>query len=107
MVKSLFEIKKILREYKKELSRHNVRVTKMVLYGSYAHGHPKAHSDIDVIVVSADLGRFSALQRQELLAKWTMNLDAPLEVLGYTPAELRRSADTIFGQIIRETGKKI
>ena len=107
MVKNLFEIKKILRKYRKELRLHDIRVTRMVLYGSYAHGHPKAHSDIDVIIVSPDLCRFHPLKRQELLAKWTMNLDAPLEVLGYTPSEFRSSTDTIFGQIIRKTGKKI
>ena len=50
MVKSLFEIKGILKEYKKELKRHDIRVTKIFLYGSYAHGQPKSYSDIDVIV---------------------------------------------------------
>jgi len=105
MVKSVSEIRKIVKEYKDELKRHNIRITKMILYGSYAKGHPKPYSDIDLIVVSSDLARFTPLKRQELLAQLTMNIDAPLEVLGYTPKELRGSSHTIFGQIIRETGK--
>jgi predicted nucleotidyltransferase len=105
MVKSISEIKKIAKEYKDVLKRYNIRVSKFILYGSYAKGNPKSYSDIDLIVVSPDLERFSPLRRQELLAQLTMNIDAPLEVIGYTPKELRGADQTIFGQIIRSTGK--
>ena len=105
MVRSLSEIKRIVRDYKKELLRHNIRLSQAILYGSYARGNPKPYSDIDLVVVSPDLAKFPALKRQELLARLTMNIDAPLEILGYTPEELGKSADTIFGQIIQKTGK--
>ncbi len=107
MVKNMPEIKKIVREYREELKRHNIHITKIILYGSYAKGHPRPYSDIDLIVVSPDLARFGPLRRQELLAELTMNIDAPLEVIGYTPKELKQSNYTIFGQIIRETGKPL
>ena len=105
MVKSIFEIKKIVNEYRDELRRHNIRITKVILYGSYAKGRPGPYSDIDLVVVSPDLARFAPLRRQELLAELTMNIDAPLEVIGYTPKEFKKSNHTIFGQIIQETGK--
>lgn len=105
MVKSISEIKKVVKEYEDELKRHNISITKIVLYGSYAKGHPKPYSDIDLVIISPDLARFSPLRRQELLAELTMNIDAPLEVLGYTPEEFKKSNHTIFGQIIRKTGK--
>lgn len=105
MVKNLSEIKKIVGIYKDELSRNNVKNAKIILYGSYARGNPHAYSDIDLIVVSSDLARFSPLERQELLARLTMNVDGPLEVIGYTPKEFRNSSGTIFGQIIHKTGK--
>jgi len=104
MAKKFFEIKKILRDYKAELRKHGIRVKKMVLYGSYARGNPKSYSDIDVVVISSDLAKFPALKRQEFLAKHTIPVDAPLEVIGYTPAEISKAKDSIFGQIIRETG---
>ncbi len=104
MVKKNSEIKKILGDYKVELKKHGIRVQKMVLYGSYARGNPKSYSDIDVVVISSDLAKFSALKRQEFLAKRTISVDAPLGVIGYTPAELDKAKDSIFGQIIRETG---
>jgi predicted nucleotidyltransferase len=105
MVKSISEIKSAVREYKEELKRHHIRVSRTILYGSYARGNPKPYSDIDLVVVSSDLGRYPPLKRQELLAELTMNIDAPLEVIGYTPEELNKSGSTIFGQVIRQTGK--
>lgn len=105
MVKNISKIKKIVEEYKNELRRHNIRITSVILYGSYAKGNPKSYSDIDLIVISPDLARFPPLKRQELLAELSMNIDAPIEVIGYTPEEIRKSNHTIFGQIIRETGR--
>lgn len=91
--------------YKDELNRHKIRIVKMILYGSYARGKASSYSDIDLIIVSPDLARFRPLERQELLAQWTMSIDAPLEVIGYTPKEFKGSRSTIFGQIICQTGK--
>lgn len=104
MVRKFSEIKRILRDYKAELRAHGIHVKKMVLYGSYARGNPRSYSDIDVVVISPDLAQFSALKRQEFLAKHTIPVDAPLEVIGYTPEEVNKAKDSIFGQIIRETG---
>lgn len=105
MVKSISEIQRIVNEYRDELEKHNIRITKVILYGSYAKGTPKPYSDIDLVIISPDLARFAPLKRQELLSQWTMNIDAPLEIIGYTPQEFKRATHTIFGQIIRETGK--
>jgi len=105
MVKSKTEINKIVRAYKEELRRHHIRGATILLYGSYARGNPHSCSDIDLVVISKDLNRFSPLHRQEVLAQLTMSIDAPLEVIGYTPQEFQKSHHTIFGQIIRENGK--
>ena len=107
VIKNISEIKKVAKEYRETLKQHNISVTRMILYGSYARGNPKPYSDIDLVIVSSDLARFSPLKRQELLAQLTMNIDAPLEVIGYTPKEIKQSYHTIFGQIIRETGKPL
>ncbi len=105
MAKSIFKIKAIVKKYKQELREHDIHVTKMILYGSYAKGNPKPYSDIDLIVVSPDLAKFPPLKRQEILAELAIYIDAPLEIIGYTPQELRGANNTIFGQIIRQTGK--
>jgi len=100
MVKRVSEIRKIVKDYKSVLRRSGIRVTKTILYGSYANGNPKPYSDIDLVVVSPDLKRYHPLRRQEMLAELSIDIDAPLEVLGYTPAELKNSSGTIFGQIL-------
>lgn len=107
MVRSIFEIKSILKRYKSELRKDQIRVTKMLLYGSYARGNARPHSDIDVIVVSPDLKRFPLLKRQEYLAVKTMCVDAPLEVIGYTPEEFKKASHTVFGEILHQTGKSV
>lgn len=107
MVKKISEIKRIVKQYSQELERNDIHITKMILYGSYARGTPKPYSDIDLIVISPDLAKFMPLKRQELLAQLTMNIDAPLEVIGYTPSEFKKSNQTIFGQIIQKTGKPL
>ena len=89
--------------YKAELKKHGIRVSRMFLYGSYANGNPKTYSDIDVVVISSDLARFSSLKRQEFLAQRTIPIDAPLEVIGYTPKEFNSAKGTIFGQILEQT----
>lgn len=103
MVRKLVEVKKILRDYRAELSKHGIHVTKMLLYGSYAKGNPKPYSDIDVVVISPDLVKFSPLRRQEFLAQHTIPINAPLEVIGYTPKEFTVSHGTVFGQILKQT----
>jgi uncharacterized protein len=103
MVRKKNEVVKILNAYKAVLKEHGVRVTRMFLYGSYAQGNPKSYSDIDVVIVSPDLAKFSPLKRQEFLAQKTMAVDAPLEVIGYTPKEFNSSQGTIFGQILKKT----
>ena len=103
MVRNLNQVKKILKAYKSELNKHGIRVIKMLLYGSYARGNPKPYSDIDIVVISPDLAKFSALKRQEFLARYTIAVDAPLEVIGYTPKEFSAAGGTIFGQILAET----
>ncbi|MBF0595391.1 MAG: nucleotidyltransferase domain-containing protein [Candidatus Omnitrophica bacterium] len=107
MVRNKAEIRSILRAYRAELKKSGIRVVKMFLYGSYARGDAKPYSDIDVVVVSPDLIRFSPLKRQEFLAHKTIPIDAPLEVLGYTSAEFRKFKSTIFGQILHQTGALI
>ncbi len=103
MVRKISEIKRILAEYKAELKTHGVRVSKMYLYGSYANGNPKSYSDIDVVVISSDLAKYPALKRQEVLSQWTIPVNAPLEVIGYTPKEFSLAKGTIFGQILNQT----
>lgn len=55
MVKTEAQVRDIISQYIKYLSEQ-IRVNKVILYGSYAEGTATAESDIDIAIVSPDFG---------------------------------------------------
>ncbi len=51
------EIIKKVNEFVRALKKRNIRVSKVILYGSRASGRAHQYSDIDVAVVSPDFGK--------------------------------------------------
>lgn len=51
------KVVKIIKEFRKALEKEKIRVTKVILYGSYATRKMHKDSDIDVAVVSVDFGK--------------------------------------------------
>lgn len=104
----LSQLKDIVEQYLKVLAATGISVERVILYGSYAQGTAQASSDIDLVVISADLARWRPLERLQMLSRATMHIDAPLEVIGYTPAEIQQNgADSIFWDEIVRTGMEI
>jgi len=46
--------------------KKNIKIDQVILYGSYASGHMKLYSDIDIAIISPDFGKdkFTAGQSQ-------------------------------------------
>lgn len=106
MAKKLFNIKTVINDYVKVLASKNVHVEKVILYGSYAAGMERTDSDIDLIVISSDLERFTFPERLGFLSRATLHIPGPLEVIGYTPAEIEgKEGESIFWDEICATGK--
>lgn len=51
------EIVKKVNDFVKEIKKHKINVTKVILYGSRVSGKYHEFSDIDVAVVSPDFGK--------------------------------------------------
>lgn len=51
------EIVKKVNDFVKEIKRHKINVTKVILYGSRVSGKYHEFSDIDVAIVSPDFGK--------------------------------------------------
>ena len=51
------EVIEKIKEFVKELRHHNIRVVKVILYGSRVSGKVHEYSDIDVAIVSPDFGK--------------------------------------------------
>jgi predicted nucleotidyltransferase len=99
------EIRKIVKAMVALLTENNVPVEKMILYGSYANGMPRAYSDIDVAVISPAFRGKKLIETQAELAKILAKYLAMVEPVGYSPDAFRTAEpETMLGEIKR-TGK--
>lgn len=106
MVQKLSDIENIVHRFIRLLSAEGISPERVYLYGSWAQGQPHEDSDIDVVVISQDLGKFAPLERLEFLSRIAWRCGGPLEILGYTPEEVRgKEGKSIFWDEICATGK--
>jgi predicted nucleotidyltransferase len=89
MAKKKRNIKKIITEYLRNLNGLGIEVSQIILYGSFAKGKPKNHSDIDIAVVSPTFRKLDIFQRQEVLSKAHHRLGEPIEPIGLTPDQIK------------------
>ncbi|MBI4822910.1 MAG: nucleotidyltransferase domain-containing protein [Nitrospirae bacterium] len=78
----------IIKQYILKLKELNVRVERVLLYGSYAKGQAKEDSDIDLIIVSRDFERMNIRERLEVLGIAGARIMQPIQAKGYTPQEM-------------------
>jgi len=102
MVKTRYEIKKIIVRYIDELEKLGIEVSQVILYGSYARGKPQEYSDIDIAVVSPAFSKLDIFERQEILSRAHHKFRVPLEPIGLTPKQLKEKQG--FAREIVETG---
>lgn len=108
MAKKLPDLKAVINAYIKTLESMGVHVEKVILYGSQATGHARPDSDIDIVIISKDLARFNFPERLGFLSRATLKIHGPLEVIGYTPDEVRgKEGKSIFWDEICENGREV
>jgi len=106
MAEGLLDVEQIVSIFVAELQKHGIRPREVILYGSHARGEATVLSDIDLVVISEDLSKWPALERLEMLSRLAARVEAPLDVLGYTPEEIARSGkDSILWSEITRHGK--
>lgn len=103
MVKTKTEVKKLIEEYAIALSSV-ITVDKIILYGSYADGHPKEWSDIDIAVISRDFKGKDRFEIQEVLAEKHVGCSSYLEPIGYSLEEYENAHYLTFLGEIKRTG---
>ncbi|TCL70756.1 hypothetical protein EDC14_100973 [Hydrogenispora ethanolica] len=85
------KIDNIIHAYFRELSNQGILAEQVFLYGSQARGTARADSDIDLVVVSQDFADMTPKEKWRKLGKAALNLNEPIEVLPYTPADIQKS----------------
>lgn len=93
--------KKILdqiKDYKKVLEKNNIKVKKLILFGSYAKGTQKSWSDIDICVVSPQFGKNRFEERVRLM-KLSIVGGENIEPHPYNLRDLKNKWDPLASEI--------
>lgn len=98
-------IGKILKKYIRTIENNGINVKKVILFGSYAKGTARDYSDIDVCIVSDNLGR-DYFDEMVKLSKLAISIDARIEPVPFTPSDLEDKYNTL-AQEIKRYGKVI
>ncbi len=77
----------ILRHLRELLERNNVRVERLILFGSWAKGTQQEGSDIDVVVISSDFKDKDYWSRINILSDAIYQVFAPIQAVAMTPEE--------------------
>lgn len=72
------EIAEILKKYIQSMENENIKLAKVILFGSYANGREGLWSDIDVAVVSPDFGK-DRFSERTLLTTISCDIDPRIE----------------------------
>lgn len=101
----LTTIERNLKRYARSLRDAGLEVERLLVYGSFTKGSPQEHSDIDVCVVSPELGEdiTSEMVRLNTLAH---RIDPRIEVVPYSPADLAVEEDPLAYEITKY-GKEV
>jgi uncharacterized protein len=70
-------VKEIIREFVDALEKHGLKVEKTIIYGSCASGRMHANSDLDVAIVSPDLGE-DRFEEGKMLLQMAWRIDPRL-----------------------------
>lgn len=92
------EITEIIERFKQSLEKLGVKTKKIIIFGSYAKGKAKKHSDIDVVVISDDFKNIDLFKRLEIIgiALAKARVMEPVEALGYTEEEYNSEGEGTF-----------
>lgn len=105
MVKKQANIDVSIKKYIEALEQ-KIRVSKVILYGSWANGQPTEHSDIDLAVFSPDFGK-NRIRELQLLSKLAWDVDESIEAIPYSVDKLNNPKPSSFVYEILQTGKTV
>ena len=85
----------IIAEFKKVLQKNGTKVDRLILFGSFADGHPHEGSDIDLVVISQDFENKDFWERIEILTEAICEVFEPIQAIPMTPAEWEKGDSMI------------
>jgi len=99
------QIKKIIREFAGVLKKNRFAFRQIWLFGSYAKGKARKHSDIDIAVVASRLPRGrDYLDKKMRLWVLTLQTDSRIEPILLEEADLKEKTASIMGYEVKKHG---
>lgn len=99
------DVKKLAEDLKKTFKKNGVKVSKLILFGSYAKGTPHPWSDVDICVVSPQFGKKSYDDMMKV-SKISKQVSYLIEAHPLNPRDLENNIHPL-AQEINTIGKKI
>ncbi len=84
-----------------------IPVEEIILFGSYAHGNPKEHSDIDLAIISDWFQDKTRIENMQYLSRVAASYNTLIEAVPFTVEEYRELDKRTFLAGIVKTGRKI
>jgi uncharacterized protein len=84
------------------LKLQGVKVSKLIVFGSYAKGRARTDSDIDVAVISSQFGS-DTMEDMLMLRKLAIQIDSYIEPVPLSPQDFNDRYSTLI-QEIKQTG---
>ncbi len=95
------EIENIVRRFVIELRKEGIEIVKVFLYGSYARGNEREHSDIDVAVVCKDFAP-DPIEQNMILWKIAVRVDTRIAPVSFSPAEFEKEYIPLVTESLRK-----
>lgn len=86
MVYTKDEVLKVIKKFRESI-KGMIHADRIFLFGSYATGHARDYSDIDVAVVSSDITGENYFELKNKIFKKAMELDSHLEPVCFSNEE--------------------
>ena len=86
---------KTIKQFKGALESFNIKVEKLILFGSHAAGTAREDSDIDIVVISSSFVDKSYWERIDILSEAIYKVFAPIEASAFTPEEWKAGKSLI------------
>ncbi len=83
-----------------------IPVKEVILFGSYAHGNPKGHSDIDLAIISNWFRGKKRIESMQYLSRIAAGYNTLIEAIPFTTDEYRELDKRTFLARIVKNGRK-
>lgn len=99
------QIKKEVRDFVNLLQKEQIKISRIILFGSYAKGEQKDYSDIDLAVVSPNFGK-DTHKEMMFLVNLSSRVSDRIEAIPVAEKDMRMKYHPLIGEI-KKYGKEI